>query len=201
MDLLTSALEQLVTLVTTSNDRLQQLITASNDIYARLEHVKVDSYVNVRVMDDTGEFPVLSTVAGLQVLAIPGGNFPVVGGPFDVNVTNSPDVNVTNTVAVSGNVGINGTVSVSVANTPTVLARLYAWDMVHAAWTALAGVDCANGVEVYNHDQGIRYTSSQVCALVGATGTVADLPSGDPVFIVPTAQGHGPYSMAVTTIS
>lgn len=56
------------------NTNLGLVNTKLSDIYDRLHHVEVDSYVNVRVMDITGELPLpASEVSGLLVSAYAAG--------------------------------------------------------------------------------------------------------------------------------
>jgi hypothetical protein len=56
-----------------AND-LNTLVTTTHDILEGLKHVEVDSFVNVRVMDELGELPIPSTIAtGLLVSAFAGG--------------------------------------------------------------------------------------------------------------------------------
>lgn len=95
-------------------------------VYDRLEHVKIDSYVNVRVMDEFGLLPVPSSViTGLLVsaYAFEGQQHHVVVDSGHINVDGSVNtyvidgsVAITNTPHVivdSGNVLISGTVTVS----------------------------------------------------------------------------------------
>lgn len=54
------------------------------DIYDRLEHIKIDSYVNARIVDETGGIPVPCTeVTGLLVTAF-------ADAPINVQVQNTP---------------------------------------------------------------------------------------------------------------
>lgn len=79
-----AALQQLVDIGNSELALLSSLASKLDNIYSRLEHVKVDSYVNVRLMDITGELPVpCDDITGLLVsaYAVPGG--------MDVNVVNS----------------------------------------------------------------------------------------------------------------
>jgi len=56
------------------NTNLGLVNTKLSDIYDRLHHVEVDSYVDVRVMDITGELPLpASEVTGLTVFAYAAG--------------------------------------------------------------------------------------------------------------------------------
>ncbi len=114
-----------------SYQTLQDIKSLLSNIYDRLEHVKVDSFVNIRVMDEFGAAPVPCTEAtGLLVSAFAGdAPLPVLvknpttdpvnatlvggsGGSLDVNVTNS-DLPVS----------ISGTVSTSVTNVPHVIVN------------------------------------------------------------------------------
>jgi hypothetical protein len=92
---LLAALGLINTSLVTVNSNLQL-------IYERLEHVEIDSFVNVRVMDETGELPLPATeVTGLLVSA------------FATPV-------VQHVIVDSGNVGVSGTPAnpVYVATTP-----------------------------------------------------------------------------------
>jgi hypothetical protein len=114
---------------------------AGTNLYDRLQHVKVDSFVNVRVMDALGLDPIPSTVGtGLLVSAFVGAgvqhhvivdNAPhVVVDSGSVDVANVPHTIVDNTVSVIGSVGVNntphvivdsGSLSASVTNVPHVV--------------------------------------------------------------------------------
>lgn len=140
----------------------------SNSIYDRLEHVKVDSYVNVRVVDDTGVFPLPATVlTGLLVSAVVGegvqhhvivDNAPhVVVDSGAIAISNIPHTiidsgsvaisNVPHTVVDSGSVAINNVPhvvvdslpAITISGNPTVYARLQAWDCVNKNWNAVRG--------------------------------------------------------------
>jgi hypothetical protein len=92
---LLAALGLINTSLVTVNSNLQL-------IYERLEHVEIDSFVNVRVMDETGDLPIPSTIAtGLLVSAFAGPG-------------------VQHVIVDSGNVGVSGTPAnpVYVATTP-----------------------------------------------------------------------------------
>lgn len=73
-----NSLTSINTSIGSTNSKLDQ-------IYDRLEHVKVDSYVNARIVDSLGELPIPASEAGLLVDFVGGGS----GTPFNVNVTNS----------------------------------------------------------------------------------------------------------------
>lgn len=74
-------------------DTISETLTS---IYDRLEHVKVDSFVNVRVMDDLGALPIPSTeLTGLLVSAYASGT------PAPVAVVGTVPVTVDGTVPVT----------------------------------------------------------------------------------------------------
>jgi len=99
LDDINANLSALNTKATSTNEKL-------DSIYSRLEHIKVDSFVNVRVMDEFGITAIPATVlTGLLVSGF------VAGGPLDVKVVNdalSPGVlkvNVINDAAFPVEVG------------------------------------------------------------------------------------------------
>lgn len=75
------------------NDKLTHVSDQLDLIYARLEHVKVDSFVNVRIMDDLGALPVPATIAtGLLVSAFASEDalpVSIVGTPLPVDIVSS----------------------------------------------------------------------------------------------------------------
>ncbi len=99
----------MVALQTTAN-------TTLTNIYDRLEHVKVDSFVNVRVVDELGELPLpATTLTGLLV------SFVADTPPLQVHVTNEPLVTtVTNTTPIPVGIYTQTNVEGTVAWKPTV---------------------------------------------------------------------------------
>jgi len=75
--------EQLLDRVDLMLTALTNIVDNTAQIYAKLSHVEIDSYVNVRVVDEFGVDPLPATVAtGLLVSAF-------ANGTFDVNVLNT----------------------------------------------------------------------------------------------------------------
>lgn len=166
---------------------LDSLSTKLSDIYNRLEHVKVDSFVNVRLVDDTGEFPMITGVwpaAAVPVAGLAGANpahvvidnaphVVVDNDPLPVSVNNVPHVAVDSlpSVTVSNVVHtiVDSLPAVSISGNPTVYARIQAWDVVGKAWNAVR----AFGHGIFrvranntNHD----YTDQNTCTLISGTG-------------------------------
>jgi hypothetical protein len=118
--LLTAAnqyLQQLDEKSTAANEHLEQLVenTAStntklDEIYSRLHDVKVSSFVDVRLLDSVGLFPIPATEAGLLVIA-------AAGTTYDVTVVNTVPVTIDGTVPVSFEQPVSVTGDVFIVNT------------------------------------------------------------------------------------
>lgn len=139
------------------------------DIYNRLEHVKVDSYVNVRIMDSEGALPLEADVlSGLLVKAAfsfpPGDSLPVsiVGQPIetklvDVTATSSLPVNLVEAfdsleyapVLVTNTVTVDGAVD----------ARNQVFNVNHSAWDRQLGLGIT-GSQIYTLDTNNAYSTT-----------------------------------------
>jgi len=132
------------------NDNLNTVNTHLVDIFDRLHHVEVDSYVNVRIMDELGDLPIPSTIATGLLVSVFAGEVPTVNvGTVGGTVLIAGNVNVTSftsttpipieghvlvdnfpaTQQIAGNVNVTnnplavsivGTPAVSISGTPTV---------------------------------------------------------------------------------
>lgn len=117
-----SVLQEIAANTAATSTKLDEVITRLGQVYDRLEHVKVDSYVNVRVVDELGIAPVPCTEAtGLLVSAVLATEdaLPVaVVNPFlSVHVDNVPHVEVDGIVYVD----VNNVAHVNVDNIPHVV--------------------------------------------------------------------------------
>lgn len=74
------------------SNALMDTNTKLDQIYERLEHVKVDSFVNVRLMDSLGELPVPAGLAGLLVEFIAAQPVTVVNSSLHTTVDNTVNV-------------------------------------------------------------------------------------------------------------
>lgn len=102
-----------------------------NDIFNRLEHVKVDSFVNARIVDDAGLLPIPSTeLTGLLVSAY------AAPGVQEVHVTNP-------TIAVTGDVGLAAGAAVIVSGAVDVVT-MPADTAVHLTSPITGSVSVAN---------------------------------------------------------
>lgn len=97
----------------------RDMLAKLNDILTKLNHVEVDSYVNVRIVDELGALALPATIAtGLLVSAVVSGPVPITStGTLSVNVVNTPDVVISGVPSV--NVA-NVPIAVNVTNTPNV---------------------------------------------------------------------------------
>jgi len=102
---------------------MDSVILELGRIYDRLEHVKVDSFVDVRLMDIDGELPVAASVAGLNVVWEVAQEVVVANTPLpisgDVTVTSLTPIPIEGHVIVDNTVGVrNGGLALE-----TVIAR------------------------------------------------------------------------------
>lgn len=151
------------------------------NIYVRLHDVKIDSYVDVRVLDDLGALPIPATVAtGLLVSAFASEADPIhaiVTGTVNAHVLDMPDVtigndpltvhvdNPVNSVIVTSlpNVTVSNdsltvhvdntslTVTGSVAVTGSVSSHNYVKEVASGNWSPALGRTPAQYKEVYNN--------------------------------------------------
>jgi len=113
-----------------------------DQIYERLEHVKIDSYVNSRIVDSLGELPIPASEAGLLVDFVGGGT----GTPFNVNVTNTllpvgaaGEVPLPVSIdAVTGSIPITGTITVGTVTDPVTVRPEYL-DFYYNQWRPALG--------------------------------------------------------------
>lgn len=105
-----TALTQLIGLQIAANGKLDSILSALHDIHDRQLHTEIDSYVDVRVMDMTGDIPIVADAAGLTVQFV-AATLPVtitdpvsISGPVTVT-------SITDPVSITGPVEVTGTIN------------------------------------------------------------------------------------------
>lgn len=104
MDAMLQKLSSIDTRIELTNTLLNTVNATLSDIYDRQEHTKIDSFVDVRVMDITGDIPVPASELGLLVAWV--------GAPT-VSVSGTVDAHLYSKSAASGSWLPNGALNVA----------------------------------------------------------------------------------------
>jgi len=157
------------------------------DIYDRLEHIKVDSYVNVRVVDEFGIAAIPCTeFTGLLVSAVVANPLPVsVDGTVPVTITSQPILVAPSPTSPPFPTEVFNTVSVN----PNV------FDVISQTWRSAAGISppdnyqySANNIAHYYPTGTTAMPFAGVTAILG-TGTSVNAAIMNSIEVEPAGQG------------